>query len=552
MRRFDPQEVAWLERLAVVARTGPLPAAAFLARVHFSRAAGRGLILQPRGRFGYCYLRPARLATAGAAQDERRELMALLLLLAWLRREHYIAVELDESSAPPLVVVGEAFDAVRAERSRVVLNHEGEYSTEPHQVLSARGEVAYEGLRLEGDAFALAHEWARGTLHASLALQDLLAHVRPPAVEATPAPAEVLPPGAPAPQVREAGAGLRRWSLLELLDKAKALSEGAGVAAALIHAALHLHLAVWLAGLLGAAAAGLHLSGVVDLGKGVRAATALLAGAVASSAPGVAQPGSGAQATPSAAARAPAAPAAPASVASAASAAAQSNKAAVDASTVAPPAPPAAQAGPLHGVDVSKWNGNWVDHLSGPLDGISFVFARASDGRTPDLSFAGHWDAARRYGLVRGSYHFYRVAIDPAQQIDVYLRALGGVIETSDIAPVLDFEAESFPPGAPPPKAKVQADFLRALQLLEQRSGRVPMIYTSRDVGDQWLDDERFARYPLWIADWSQRHAPRLPATWAQQGFRFWQRTDQYRPPLQTGVALDLDWFMGPREHLAR
>jgi hypothetical protein len=62
MRRFDPQEIAWLECLVLVARIGPISAPAFLARLHFSRAAGRALILQPRGHFGYCYVRPAHLA----------------------------------------------------------------------------------------------------------------------------------------------------------------------------------------------------------------------------------------------------------------------------------------------------------------------------------------------------------------------------------------------------------------------------------------------------------------------------------------------------------
>jgi GH25 family lysozyme M1 (1,4-beta-N-acetylmuramidase) len=154
--------------------------------------------------------------------------------------------------------------------------------------------------------------------------------------------------------------------------------------------------------------------------------------------------------------------------------------------------------------------------------------------------------------LVRGSYHFYRVDIDADQQAQFYLRMLGGASEQGDIAPALDFEAESFPPGAPPSKEKVQADLLRALQALERQGGRVPMIYTNWDMGTKWLDDQRFARYPLWIADWSQRNAPRLPATWAQQGFRFWQRTDHYLPPNDNKLAMDLDWFIGHHKDLTR
>ena len=117
---------------------------------------------------------------------------------------------------------------------------------------------------------------------------------------------------------------------------------------------------------------------------------------------------------------------------------------------------------------------------------------------------------------------------------------------------MIDFEAGSLPSSPAPLKEKVQADLLLALQTLEQQGGRIPMIYTNLDVGATWLDNKRFARYPLWIADWSQRNAPRLPATWAGQGFRFWQRTDQYQPPSPTKLAMDLDLFMGRHEELVR
>lgn len=505
MRRFDPQEIAWLERLVVVARMGPIPAQAFLARLHFSRAAGRGLILQPRGHFGYSYLRPARLAVAGAAEEERRGLMSLLLLLAWLRREGYVAVEHDDGDAPPpLVVVGEAFDAVRAERSRVVLNAEGEYSSDPHQVLTAHGEVTYEGLRLEGDAFALAYEWARGTLHASLALEELLALARPPV------------PAAPRPVPR-------RWSVLAVLEKAKILSEDAGALAGAAHVFLHMHIAVWLLGLFSATVAALHLGGVLAPDDRRSPVDRVLPRAVASTPDAMRQ-----SFVP--APRPVPSPAAPATA------------------VMAAPAP----AQILYGLDVSKWNGDWVDHLRGSLAGISFVFVRASDGLSADPAFDRHWTAVRSNGLVRGSYHFYRVDLDPEHQVQLYLRMLGGAPEQDDITPVLDFEAGSFPSATPPSKEKVQADLLRALQALERHGGRVPMIYTNWDVGTKWLDDERFARYPLWIADWTQRQAPRLPATWAQQGFRFWQRTDTYQPPSAEKLAMDLDWFIGQREDLVR
>jgi GH25 family lysozyme M1 (1,4-beta-N-acetylmuramidase) len=414
----------------------------------------------------------------------------------------------------------------------VVLNTEGEYSSEPHQVLSARGEVVYDGLRLDGDAFALAHEWSRGTLHASLALEELLAQVRPG-------------PGPDAPAEREPAQRpeKRHWSLLGLMENAKALSEGAGAMAGIAHAVLHLHVVIWLLGLLSATVAGLHLGGV--FGTNARAAAGLAPASAFAAAPAPDGLPQGLSAIPPTAAGPVPAPAPPASNSVAAARTAASDPAASGADGSSP-------RWTLYGLDVSKWNGDWVDHLNGPLAGISFVFVRASDGLTADPSFGRHWSAVHSNGLVRGSYHFYRAAIDAEQQVQLYLRMLGGASGRGDIAPVLDFEAASLPPGAPPPKERVQADLLRALQLLEQQGGRLPMIYTNWDMGTKWLDDERFARYPLWIADWSQRHAPRLPATWARQGFRFWQRTDHYQLPSADRLAMDLDWFVGSREDLVR
>lgn len=205
-----------------------------------------------------------------------------------------------------------------------------------------------------------------------------------------------------------------------------------------------------------------------------------------------------------------------------------------------------------HGVDISKWNGDWLEHLQGPLTDISFVLVRASDGLRPDTSFARHWAAASKVGLVRGSYHYYRVQVNPLAQVRLYLSVLG-TLGAQDIAPVLDVEEQSFPAsGTPASLAKVQTDLLTALEAIERQTGRTPMIYTNLTIGNRWLDDPRFSRFPLWIADWSHRDQPRLPTAWRERGHKFWQRTDRYALPAAGHVALDLDLFTGRREDMAR
>lgn len=459
MRRFTPSDRALIERLSVVAREGPLPVGRFLQCAHFSEAAGRALILQPHGRFGYLYLRPARLAEAGTAARERQQLMELWMLLAWLRQQGLLALAFDDGPPPDaLCFVGECFGSVRLEKSRIVVNERGDYSDEPNRIVSPHGDPVYEGIRLEGDAFDMAWRQVRGTLLVSAAVDELLPR---PEVAAPPPMAPPPPPPAAKP--------VARWP----------------------------RRAAW-----------------------AGSAASVLGGTAWWQWPD----------TPAAP------PTPPAAVAAAPSASARSA--------------PAATLTFSHGLDLSKWNGDWLEHLQGPLQGIAFVYARASDGLAHDPSFDAHWSALARLGLARGAYHFYRAGDDAQAQVQKFMQRLGPT-GPRDLPPALDVEAESFAalPADVDRQAVVEA-LLGALALLERSTGRVPLVYTNIDVGNRWLADPRFARYPLWIADWSRRDAPRLPAAWRERGHLIWQRTDRYTLPAAGALSLDLDIYAGSAEQL--
>lgn len=449
MRSFSDAEQALLQRLAVVAREGPLPVERFLQCAHFSEAQGRALILQPQGRFGYLYLRAGRLAQPGTAARERLALVEVWQLLSWLRREGYASISGEEPSATEaLCFVGERFGPVRLEKSRIVVNERGEYSDEPNRIVSPLGDPVYDGLRFDGDAFDLAWRHCRGTLVVSAAIEELLpvAPVPPPS-SATPAMA--LP---------SLASRLRRWLGWR----------PAGAAAALLSAA-----GSWWA---------------------------------------MSDP-------------APAADPAPAP--------------APGAQVSAVPAP----TGMTYGLDLSKWDGDWLEHLQGPLEGIGFVYARVSDGLGTDPRFAAHWAALGQRGIARGGYHFYRAGLDVSAQVHHFARLLGPIGE-GDLPPAVDVEEASFDTQGVPQQAAA-AELLAGLVLLEQLTGRTPMVYTNRDTADRWLRDERFARFPLWVADWSQRQAPRIPWAWRERGHRIWQRTDRYVLPAAGRLALDLDLYAG-------
>jgi len=109
----------------------------------------------------------------------------------------------------------------------------------------------------------------------------------------------------------------------------------------------------------------------------------------------------------------------------------------------------------------------------GPRGGHSFAFIKASEGvDLADPDFGANWTAAGEAGLVRGAYHFYVTEDDPEQQARLFIETVQ--LEPGDLAPVVDIEliGHGTPPGLP--------DRLRRfLELLEQRYGVRPIIYTS-------------------------------------------------------------------------
>lgn len=149
------------------------------------------------------------------------------------------------------------------------------------------------------------------------------------------------------------------------------------------------------------------------------------------------------------------------------------------------------------------------------LEGLGFVFVRATYGLMPDRRTATHAAAVRAAGLVLGAYHFGRAG-DPAAQAEAFLARVGD----ADLF-ALDLEADGRGPSMSQAEARV---FLRAVQV----SGRSCGLYHSDSgypsLGQDWN----------WVARWSPNPPSRR---WA-----FWQ----YR-----GAPLDLDRFAGSDADLA-
>ena len=199
------------------------------------------------------------------------------------------------------------------------------------------------------------------------------------------------------------------------------------------------------------------------------------------------------------------------------------------------PARPECQVGPTTpGIDVSYYQ-ETIDWARVRRAGIQFAFIRLSDGAAlRDPRFATNWTEARRAGVTRGAYLFFRPDQDIAAQADLMIAAMHDR-DPEDLPPVIDLEVDG---GLAAPIVAARA---RAwVERVRAGLGVDPIVYTG---GDLWRTGgaELLASQPLWIAHYTQG-CPALPSPWTR--WAFWQHTDRGAVPGIDG-AVDLDQFSG-------
>lgn len=143
---------------------------------------------------------------------------------------------------------------------------------------------------------------------------------------------------------------------------------------------------------------------------------------------------------------------------------------------------------------------------------------------------------AQEAGLLWGLYHFVRAG-DMAQQVDHFLSAAGPYSD-EDTLFVLDWEV-----------ADVSLDdAIEFLDLLEQRTGRLPVLYSGHIVKDALAGgpDPRINKYPLWLCHYTTG-TPVLPPGW--DAYWAWQYTDQGSCP-GVNSPVDLNAFDGTADQL--
>ncbi len=173
----------------------------------------------------------------------------------------------------------------------------------------------------------------------------------------------------------------------------------------------------------------------------------------------------------------------------------------------------------IFGIDVSQYQGNiqWEKVKAfeqGPT--INFVFIRASMGSTgKDTKFKENWRNAKKQGIIRGAYHYYRPDENSLKQAANFIQMVD--LTKGDLIPVLDIEEIA----TKQPIDKLRLGLKRWLTKIEAHYGVKPMIYSSDAFYTLYLQTGDFDDYPIWIANYNRVKSP-----WTNN-WELWQFTEQ-------------------------
>ena len=146
---------------------------------------------------------------------------------------------------------------------------------------------------------------------------------------------------------------------------------------------------------------------------------------------------------------------------------------------------------------------------------VSYVFIKATEGNSfKDRYFKKHWKNAKKSGIRRGAYHFFRSSKDAETQARHFIRTVGE-LSADDLPPVLDIE--TIHKGCSYKTLNDKA--LTWLKTVENHYGRKPIVYSSASFINDILCKEIKENYPIWVAHYGAP-APRC-ARW-----HIWQFAD--------------------------
>ena len=202
--------------------------------------------------------------------------------------------------------------------------------------------------------------------------------------------------------------------------------------------------------------------------------------------------------------------------------------------------------GAHYGIDISHWQGDVMSEIPSK-DSLQFIICKATQGtQYVDPRFRQNWREIEEKGFIRGAYHFYVFADDPTTQAEHFAYTISD-IDRHDIAPIVDVEWGGLDKGMP--VATMQQNLLTFIKVLKRKLNRDPVIYASTSFVNEYLNNQEFLKYDLWIADYNGQSQPNLPTLYQNKGFLIWQKTDKYHAFSEN---LDFDVHFGTLKSLVK
>ena len=151
-----------------------------------------------------------------------------------------------------------------------------------------------------------------------------------------------------------------------------------------------------------------------------------------------------------------------------------------------------------YGIDISHHQGkiDWEASFTALDSLVSFVYCKATEGvNHVDSQWERNREQLIAHKVLHGAYHFFLPQKDPALQAKHFLSHYKPLQD--DLPPVLDAEIEVIS------NKKLVKDMLIWLKMVEQETGKRPVIYTSHNLYRTVLK-EAFVDYKFWIANYNK------------------------------------------------
>uniref|UniRef100_A0A1B6LTI2 Lysozyme n=1 Tax=Graphocephala atropunctata TaxID=36148 RepID=A0A1B6LTI2_9HEMI len=178
------------------------------------------------------------------------------------------------------------------------------------------------------------------------------------------------------------------------------------------------------------------------------------------------------------------------------------------------------------GIDVSHYNGdiNWQRVKAA---GIQFAMAKATEGNHfEDSKFVVNFNGMKSNGIKAGAYHYLRGGPTATSQV-AKIRAVLQKVNFDPIRDVLAIDVEKG--GNEKATADAMAETLNGVLDGLKSTYKNIYIYT----GPYYWENEvswrkfNFSQYNLWIAHYTPQSSPKIPTTWKNKGYTWWQFTDK-------------------------